>query len=153
MNMLGSSTFLLSLMSTVASVPFFLFTLPAGALADLVDRRKLLCFMNLWLALAAGLLAILGLFHLVSPYVLLFCVFLIGVGFAFHAPAWSAMVPDLVTDQELPSARRISIEYFWNYRPSIGRYSALLFWSKLGLCAQRPLFRFSDFRFVTVERH
>ena len=104
MNRLGSSTFLLSLMSSVASLPFFLFTLPAGALADVVNRRKLLCFMNLWLALAAGLLAILGLFHLVSPYVLLICVFLIGVGFAFHAPAWSAMVPDLVTDQELPSA-------------------------------------------------
>src|ERR1700740_3659009 len=56
MNMLGSSTFLLSLISTVASLPFFLFTLPAGALADMVDRRKLLCIMNLWLAGAAGLL-------------------------------------------------------------------------------------------------
>jgi MFS family permease len=104
MNMLGSSTFLLSLMSTVASLPFFLFTLPAGALADTINRRKLLCFMNLWLAVAAGLLAILGSFHLVNPYVLLFCVFLIGVGFAFHAPAWSAIVPDVVTDEELPSA-------------------------------------------------
>lgn len=104
MNMLGSSTFLLSLMSTVASLPFFLFTLPAGALADMVNRRKLLCFMNLWLAVAAGLFAVLGSFHLVNPYVLLFCVFLIGVGFAFHAPAWSAIVPDVVTDKELPSA-------------------------------------------------
>jgi MFS family permease len=104
MNTLGSSTFLLSLMSTVASLPFFLFALPAGALADVIDRRKLLCFMNLWLAVAAGLLAILGLFHLLTPPLLLFCVFLIGVGFAFHAPAWSAMVPDVVTDQELPSA-------------------------------------------------
>ncbi len=58
MNMLGSSTLLLSLISTVASVPFFLFTLPAGALADMVNRRKLLCIMNLWLAGAAVLLAI-----------------------------------------------------------------------------------------------
>jgi MFS family permease len=104
MNRLGSSTFFLSLMSTVASLPFFLFTLPAGALADMVNRRKLLCFMNLWLAVAAGLLATLGLFHLVNPYVLLFCVFLIGVGFAFHAPAWSAIIPEVVTDEELPSA-------------------------------------------------
>jgi MFS family permease len=104
MNMLGSSTFLLSLISTVASLPFFLFTLPAGALADMVNRRKLLCFMNLWLAGAAVLLALLGSFQLLNPYVLLFCVFLIGIGFAFHAPAWSAIVPDLVTDEELPSA-------------------------------------------------
>jgi MFS family permease len=104
MNMLGSSTFLLSLISTVASLPFFLFTLPAGALADMVNRRKLLCIMNLWLAGAAVLLAVLGSFQLLNPYVLLFCVFLIGVGFAFHAPAWAAIVPDVVTDEELPSA-------------------------------------------------
>src|SRR5580692_3594193 len=104
MNLLGSSTFMLSLISTVASLPFFLFTLPAGALADIVNRRKLLCFMNLWLAGAAVALAILGSFHLLNPYILLFCVFLIGVGFAFHAPAWSAIVQDVVTDEELPSA-------------------------------------------------
>src|SRR5262249_4931896 len=93
-----------SLMSTVASLPLFLFTLPAGALADMFNRRKLLCFMNLWLAAAAGLLAILGSFRLINPYIILFCVFLIGVGFAFHSPAWSAIVPDVVTDKELPSA-------------------------------------------------
>jgi len=104
MNMLGSSTFLLSLISTVASLPFFLFTLPAGALADIVNRRKLLCLMNLWLATAAVLLAILGSFQLLNPYLVLLFVFLIGVGFAFHAPAWSAVVPDLVTNEELPSA-------------------------------------------------
>ncbi len=104
MNLLGTSTFLLSLISTVASLPFFLFTLPAGALADMVNRRKLLCITNLWLAGAAILLAILSSWQLLNPYALLFCVFLIGVGFAFHAPAWSAVVPDLVTDEELPSA-------------------------------------------------
>jgi MFS family permease len=67
MNMVGSSTFLLSLMSTVASLPFFLFTPPAGALADMVNRRKLLCFINVWLAAAAGLLSILGWLRLVNP--------------------------------------------------------------------------------------
>jgi Arabinose efflux permease len=104
MNMLASSPFLLSLMSTVASLPFLLFTLPAGALADIVNRRKLLRLVNLWLAGAAGLIAILGSLHLLNTVVLLFSVFLIGVGFAFHAPAWSAIVPGIVTDKELPSA-------------------------------------------------
>ena len=75
-----------------------------ACLADMVNRRKLLCFMNLWLAGAAVSLTLLGSFQLLNPYVLLLCVFLIGVGFAFHAPAWSAIVPDLVTDEELPSA-------------------------------------------------
>jgi len=104
MNTLSSSALSLSLMSTVASLPLFLFTLPAGVLADLVDRRKLLRCVNLWLAFAAGLLAILGSLRLLRPNVLLFCVFMIGLGFAFNAPAWSAFVSDVVAVEELPSA-------------------------------------------------
>src|ERR1700740_1770791 len=108
MNMLGSSTFLLSLISTVASLPFFLFTLPAGALADMVDRRKLLRFMNLWLACTAALPALLFTFHWLTPALVLICIFLTGVGFAFNAPAWPAIVPEIVTNQELPSASTLS---------------------------------------------
>lgn len=104
MNMLSSSAFLLSLMSTVASLPFFFFTLPAGALADMVDRRKLMLIMNFWLSGTAALLAIVGLLGLLSPWIILVCVFLTGVGFAFNSPAWTAVVPDIVTDAELPSA-------------------------------------------------
>src|SRR6202022_1322144 len=79
MNMLTPSMFLISVMSTVAALPFFLFTLPAGALADMVDRKKLLCTMNLWLAICAGALALLGAMDLLNPYLILTCVFLIGV--------------------------------------------------------------------------
>ena len=104
MNTLTSSMFLISLMSTVASLPFFLFTLPAGALADMVDRKKLLCAMNLWLALCAGALALLGMMGLLNPWLILTCVFLISVGFAFNAPAWSSLVPEVVTKDELASA-------------------------------------------------
>ena len=104
MNMLSPSAFLLSLMSTVASLPFFFFTLPAGALADMVDRRKLMLLMNFWLSCTAALLAICGFLGVLSPWILLLCVFLTGVGFAFNSPAWTAVVPDIVTDAELPSA-------------------------------------------------
>ncbi|MBV8174687.1 MAG: MFS transporter [Verrucomicrobia bacterium] len=104
MSRLSPSALFLSLMSTVASLPFFLFTLPAGALADIVDRRKLLWIMNLWLAVAAGLLAIFGALGVLNPYIILICIFLIGIGFAFNAPAWTAIVPELVPDEELPSA-------------------------------------------------
>src|SRR5712671_4331594 len=100
MNMLGSSIFLLSLISTVASLPFFLFTLPAGALADIVDRRKLLWMMNVWLAVAAGLLAIFGSLRVLNPYIILICIFFTGIGFAFNAPAWTAIVPEIVSDEE-----------------------------------------------------
>jgi MFS family permease len=104
MNTLTASPFLISLMSTVASLPFLIFTLPAGALADMVDRKKMLIVMNIWLALAAGSLALLGSIHLLSSSVLLISVFLIGVGFAFEAPAWTAIVPEVVSNTELRSA-------------------------------------------------
>ena len=60
--------------------------------------------MNLWLAVAAGLLAIFGALGVLNPYIILICIFLIGIGFAFNAPAWTAIVPELVSDEELPSA-------------------------------------------------
>src|SRR5580693_2363730 len=101
---LSASTLFLSLMSTVASLPFFLFTLPAGALADIVDRRKLLWIMNVWLAVAAGLLAIFGSLGVLNQYIILICIFLTGIGFAFNAPAWTAIVPEVVSAEELPSA-------------------------------------------------
>ncbi|HEY1477520.1 MAG TPA: MFS transporter [Chthoniobacterales bacterium] len=104
MNTLTSSMFLISVMSTVASLPFFLFTLPAGSLADMVDRKKLLCTMSLWLAICAGALALLGTMDLLNPYLILTSVFLIGVGFAFSAPAFSSVVPEVVTREELASA-------------------------------------------------
>ena len=104
MNTLTPSPFFLSLMSTVASMPFFLFTLPAGTLADMVDRKNLLCLINLWLAIGAAGLAVLSWLHLLNPYLILTYIFLLGVGFAFNAPAWSSIVPQVVSNAELPSA-------------------------------------------------
>src|SRR5438132_2761383 len=101
---LSDSPLFLSLMSTVASLPFFLFTLPAGALADMVDRKKMMFIMNIWLAIAAGGLALCGWFNLINPYILLAAVFLIGTGFAFYSPAWTSIQPEIVTNEELPSA-------------------------------------------------
>jgi MFS family permease len=108
MNISTGSPFLISLMSTVASLPFFLFTLPAGALADKVDRQKLICLINVGLAAMAAGLAMLGWLHLLNPYLILVSVFFIGVGFAFNAPAWTSIVPQVVSDAELPSAATLS---------------------------------------------
>ena len=98
----------LRLMSTMASLSFFLFTLPAGLLADKVDRQKLVYAINLSLAAAALGLAVLGWLHLLNPYLMLVGVFFIGVGFAFNAPAWTSIVPEVVSDAELPSAVTLS---------------------------------------------
>src|SRR3984957_14602499 len=104
MNSLGASPFLLSLMATSASLPFFLFTLPAGAISDLVNRQRLFVGTYLWLAAAAGLLAVCTWLHLVHPYVILVTVFLLGIGFAFNAPVWAAIIPEVVLKDELASA-------------------------------------------------
>jgi MFS family permease len=108
MNLLTGSPFLISLMATVASLPFFLFTLPAGVLADKVNRQNFVCAINVWLSAMAAGLAVLDWLHLLNPYLILASVFLLGVGFAFNAPAWTSIVPQVVSDGELPSAATLS---------------------------------------------
>jgi predicted MFS family arabinose efflux permease len=108
MDVFTGSPFLISLMSTAASLPFFLFTLPAGILADKVNRQKLICFINIGLAAMAAGLAALGWLDLLNPYLILVSVFSVGVGFAFNAPAWTSIMPQVVSDAELPSAATLS---------------------------------------------
>src|SRR3984957_10574989 len=104
MNRVSDSPLFLSLMSTVASLPFFFFTLPAGALADMVDRKRMMLVMTIWLGISAGALAFFGSINLINPWILLSAVFLIGTGFAFYSPAWTSIQPEIVSNEELPSA-------------------------------------------------
>jgi MFS family permease len=104
MNSLGASALGLSLMSSAATFPFFLFTLPAGALADLADRRRLLRFFNGWLACSAGFLAVCAYAGALTREVILAAVFLLGTGFAFQAPVAAASIPEIVGKEQLPSA-------------------------------------------------
>src|SRR6201988_2986021 len=104
MNALGASPLLLSLIATAASLPFFIFTLPAGAVADPSNRRNLVVAVYLWLAAAAGLLAVCTWLHWVHPYIILTTVFLLGIGFAFNAPVWASVAPEIVRKEELASA-------------------------------------------------
>jgi MFS family permease len=104
MNTLTTSPLLLSLLSTSAALPFFFLTFPAGAVADMANRKTILCVMHVWLALAAGGLALLSALHMLNPSIILGAVFLLGVGFACNAPAWMSVVPDVVSKEELSSA-------------------------------------------------
>jgi MFS family permease len=63
LNSLGASTVIISLMATVSALPNTLFTLPAGAIADMVDRKKILLAIQLWHASIAFALAILWMAH------------------------------------------------------------------------------------------
>src|SRR5215472_5252108 len=104
MTQLSPSPLTVSLIQTAQALPVFLLALAAGALADVVDRRRLLIFSQSWmLAMAAGL-GILTVFHLATPRLLLLFTCLISFGNALNGPAWQAIVPELVPRTELPAA-------------------------------------------------
>src|SRR5262245_12400311 len=101
---LSPSPILVSLMQTASSLPFFLLALPAGALADVVDRRRLLIFSQSWMMTVAALLGALTLAGLITPAGLLGLTFALGLGAALNGPAWQATTPELVPREELPAA-------------------------------------------------
>ena len=104
MTSLSSSPSIVALVEAADSFPLMLLALPAGALADIVDRRRLLIFIQFYLLIVAGTLGILTLLDMMTAWMLLGFVFVLGVGNAVMLPAWSAIVPELVPHDEMPSA-------------------------------------------------
>ena len=104
MTSLTMSPFIVSLIQTATTLPIFLVALPAGALADIVDRRRLLLLTQAWMLLAALGLGIITLAGLASPIVLLIFVFVLSLGAAINGPAWQAIIPELVSREEMASA-------------------------------------------------
>jgi MFS family permease len=104
MTSLTPSPLLVALMQTATSLPVFLVGLPAGTLADVVDRRKLLLVTQAWMLLVALVLGVLTWAGLVSAWVLLVLTFLLGLGAALSGPAWQAIIPDMVERKEIASA-------------------------------------------------
>lgn len=105
---LTSSATLVALVQTATLLPTLLLGFPAGALADIVDRRKLLVFTQLWMLVCAGALAALTMADLVTPTVLLTLTFAMGAGGALMGPAWQAIQPDLVPSSEFGQAVALS---------------------------------------------
>jgi MFS family permease len=95
---------LVALVQTATTLPIVLLALPAGVLADSFDRRLLLVAVQGFLIVACGLLAVLTFAGQMPPALLLTLTFLLGCGAALTAPAWQALVPDLVPRAQLPSA-------------------------------------------------
>jgi MFS family permease len=103
----SDSTILISLMSTLSSLPFALFTLPAGALADMAERKKILYGTSLWQASVALGLTILALTDSLNSHVILVSVFLFGIGFAFASPASASVEVEMVPPEHLASANTL----------------------------------------------
>ena len=108
MTSLTSSPVLVALVQTASTLPIFLFGLPSGALADILDRRKYFIFAQFWLAFIAVLLCVVVALDLITPVVLLALVFANGLGMAMRWPVFSALVPELVSKSHLSSAMALN---------------------------------------------
>ena len=104
MTQLSDSPLMVSLVQAASAIPVFVAVLPAGALADMVDRRRLLLFTQSWMIVAALALGVLTLFHAVGPWSLLAFTFLLGIGAVMNDPAWQAITPDVVSPAQHGSA-------------------------------------------------
>lgn len=108
MTSLSASPLHVALVQVAAALPMFFLVLPAGALADIVDKRRYLLVVQLWMSVVALVLALLSLSGLVSVASLLLLTLGLGVGTAMMMPAWSALVPELVGKSDLPGAVALS---------------------------------------------
>jgi MFS family permease len=101
---LTNSPIMVGLVQAAMSLPVFLVSIVAGALADMLDRRRLLLITQTWMVCAAlglGLLTYLG---LVTPVLLLVFTFLMGLGNVMNDPAWQAITHEIVTENNFAPA-------------------------------------------------
>lgn len=104
MTSLAPSPLWVSLVQVASNLPFFLLAVPAGALADVVDRRRLLVVALAWMTFSATSLGVLTMLGDVGPTGLLAFTFAVGVGSTFLAPPLLAVLPELVPREEIPAA-------------------------------------------------
>lgn len=104
MTSLTPSPLLVALVQTAESFPLFLLALPAGALADLINRRRLLLFTQTWMAVFAAGVGLVTALQWIDAPLLLCAALMISIGNAFNAPAWQATVPDVVAREQIPQA-------------------------------------------------
>jgi MFS family permease len=104
MTSLSPSPVMVALVQTATTLPVFLLALPAGALSDIVDRRRYLLAVQVWMAGVAALLGALTLTGLASAWSLVVLTFAMGIGTAMMMPAWAALTPDVVPREQWQAA-------------------------------------------------
>lgn len=98
----------IALIQTASALPFFLLVLPAGAVGDIVDRRRLILVTEWWMLAAALVLAVLTFLGMMTPWLLLALTFLLSAGDACEAPSWRAVLPELVQREDFASASALN---------------------------------------------
>src|ERR1051325_6852213 len=146
MTSLAPTPGMVALMQTAETAPLFLLSLPAGAPSDIIDRRRLLLYTQAWMLLSAISLAVLTLLGLTTPWILLLLIFCLGLGSALNAPAWQAIIPDLVPRSELAAAVSLNSVAF-NIARAVGPALGGLVVAALGSWA---VFLLNSFSFVGI---
>jgi MFS family permease len=97
-----------ALTQTASALPFFVFALPAGSIGDILDRRKLILFTEVWMASVAIVLTAATISGHMTPLLLLILTFALSAGDAFESPSWRAVLPELVSKEDLASASALN---------------------------------------------
>ena len=119
MTRLTDSTSMVALVQSAMMLPLMLVAVPAGAIADMYDRRKVAMAGLAFSTVSATLLTILSALGLVTPWILLAFCSLIGTGVAIYSPAWQASIVEQVQPDHLPAAVALgSVSY--NIARSVG---------------------------------
>ena len=138
-----------ALTQTASTLPFFLVGLPAGAVGDIVDRRKIVLFTEMWMFLVALVLAATTLAGAISPWTLLALTFALSLGQAMESPSWRALLPELVTRDDIAAAAALNgIEY--NTATAIGPALAGLAIATAGIGAAFVVYAVSFFAVIGV---
>src|ERR1700722_3699804 len=112
MTQLTMSPLMVGLVQAATTLPVFLVILPAGALADMVDRRRFLLITQGWMVAAAALLGVFPLLGTVTPWILLGFTFVLGLGAVMNDPAWQAITPEIVSPaQHAPAVALNSVGF------------------------------------------
>lgn len=104
MTSLAPSPDMVALVQASTTLPIMLLSLPAGATADIWDRRMVMLIAQALMLVVAGVLTATAYLGLVTPWVLLTMTFLIGCGTALYGPAWQSSVGEQVPRPDLPAA-------------------------------------------------
>lgn len=123
MTRLTSSVTMVALVQTAMMLPLMLASVPAGAIADMFDRRKV-AMTGLGVSIVSALiLTVLAISGLATPWTLLIFCFLIGAGVAMYSPAWQASINEQVSPENLPAAvalGTISYNVARSFGPALG---------------------------------
>ena len=100
MTTLAPDPLMVSLVQVATALPMFMLGLPAGALADLVDKRRWLLATQTWMMIGAAIMAAITLTGGMNPWLLLLGSFFLSVGAALNSPGWHSVTPEIVPKSE-----------------------------------------------------